>query len=80
AQTKQPETDTKRPSLDTLTKRLEISLRAIARGFESRPLRHKPSHIKAFAHMTGLFFSLKVTSAVMLTAEAVFLFFCAGLF
>lgn len=26
----------------------------------------KPSHIKAFAHMTGLFFSLKVTSAYMI--------------
>ena len=27
--------------------RLEISLRAIAHGFESHPLRQKPSHIKA---------------------------------
>ena len=34
-------------------------------GFESLTLRQKPSHIKAFAHMTGLFFSLKVTSAYM---------------
>ena len=36
------------------------------RGFESLTLRQKPSHIKAFAHMTGLFFSLKVTSAYMI--------------
>ena len=35
-------------------------------GFESLTLRQKPSHIKAFAHMTGLFFSLKVTSAYMI--------------
>ena len=35
-------------------------------GFESLTLRQKPSHIKAFAHMTGLFFSLKVTSACMI--------------
>ena len=48
------------------SKTLEISLRAIAHGFESHPLRQKPSHIKAFAHMTGLFFSLKVTSAYMI--------------
>ena len=27
-------------------------------GFESLTLRQKPSHIKAFAHMTGLFFLL----------------------
>ena len=36
------------------------------RGFESLTLRQKPSHIKAFAHMTGLFFSLKVTSVCMI--------------
>ena len=36
------------------------------RGFESHLLRQKPSHIKAFAHMTGLFFSLKATSAYMI--------------
>ena len=36
------------------------------RGFESLTLRQKPSHIKAFAHVTGLFFSLKVTSAYMI--------------
>ena len=35
-------------------------------GFESLTLRQKPSHIKAFAHVTGLFFSLKVTSAYMI--------------
>ena len=35
-------------------------------GFESLTLRQKPSHIKAFAHMTGLFFSLKITSAYMI--------------
>ena len=35
-------------------------------GFESLTLRQKPSHIKAFAHMTGLFFSLKVTSTCMI--------------
>lgn len=35
-------------------------------GFESLTLRQKPSHIKAFAHMTGLFFSLKVTSMYMI--------------
>ena len=35
-------------------------------GFESLTLRQKPSHIKAFAHMTGLFFSLRVTSAYMI--------------
>ena len=29
------------------SKTLEISLRAIAHGFESHPLRQKPSHIKA---------------------------------
>ena len=34
--------------------------------FESLTLRQKPSHIKAFAHVTGLFFSLKVTSAYMI--------------
>lgn len=50
--------------------RLEISLRAIAHGFESHPLRQKPSHIKAFAHMTGLFFSLKVTSAYMIFGKS----------
>ncbi len=49
---------------------LEISLRAIAHGFESHPLRQKPSHIKAFAHMTGLFFSLKVTSACMIFGKS----------
>ena len=32
-------------------------------GFESLTLRQKPSHIKAFAHMTGLFFLRKVTLA-----------------
>lgn len=53
-------------SSDFPSKWLEISLRAIAHGFESHPLRQKPSHIKAFAHMTGLFFSLKVTSAYMI--------------
>ena len=35
-------------------------------GFESLTLRQKPSHIKAFAHMTGLFFLRKVTSAHMI--------------
>ena len=30
----------------------------------------KPSHIKAFAHMTGLFFSLKVTSAYMIFGKS----------
>ena len=35
-------------------------------GFESLTLRQKPSHIKAFAHMTGFFFSLKITSAYMI--------------
>ena len=50
--------------------RLEISLRAIAHGFESHPLRQKPSHIKAFAHMTGLFISLKVTSAYMIFGKS----------
>ena len=57
-------------SLDFLSKWLEISLRAIAHGFESHPLRQKPSHIKAFAHMTGLFFSLKVTSAYMIFGKS----------
>ena len=32
----------------------------------TRSASEKPSHIKAFAHMTGLFFSLKVTSAYMI--------------
>ena len=44
AQTRRPETDTKRPEVDKLTKRLEISLRAISRGFESHSLRHKKKH------------------------------------
>ena len=39
-------------------------------GFESLTLRQKPSHIKAFAHMTGLFFSLKVTSAYMIFGKS----------
>ena len=39
-------------------------------GFESLTLRQKPSHIKAFAHMTGLFFSLKVTSAYMIFSKS----------
>ena len=39
-------------------------------GFESLTLRQKPSHIKAFAHMTGLFFSLKITSAYMIFGKS----------
>ena len=39
-------------------------------GFESLTLRQKPSHIKAFADMTGLFFSLKVTSAYMIFGKS----------
>jgi hypothetical protein len=43
AQTKLPENNTKLPDLDKMTKRLEISLPATARGFESHRLRHKLS-------------------------------------
>ena len=39
-------------------------------GFESLTLRQKPSHIKAFAHMSGLFFSLKVPSAYMIFGKS----------
>ena len=38
-QTKLPETDTKRPEVDTLTKRLEIMMPPEGRGFESHRLR-----------------------------------------
>ena len=39
-------------------------------GFESLTLRQKPSHIKAFAHMTGLFFLRKVTLAHMIFGKS----------
>lgn len=49
AQTKRPENNTKLPDLDKITKRLEISLRATAREFESHRLRQtKPLKAEAF--------------------------------
>ena len=55
ARTKRPENGTILPDLYTMTKRLEISLRAIAHGFESHPLRqrnpHKPSVYAGFLYI-----------------------------
>ena len=60
-------------SLDFLSKWLEIVWPVLSRPVGSNPTpsaSEKPSHIKAFAHMTGFFFSLKVTSAYMIFGKS----------
>ena len=58
AQTKRPETDTKRPVLDKLTKRLKIMIPPEARGFESLRLRHKKH--RSSVRITVFFCSISI--------------------